>query len=175
MIERWHRQLKNALRARNCGAAWLEHLPWVLLGLRVAPKEDNDISSAEAVYGAPLVLPNSVPVGPQKDDSPQEQPPVIPVRAKTYAEAAAERPSILSEADYVYVRKGPPGAPLAPEYAGPYQVLQRRAKAWQLKFGERSEWVSTDRLKPHSGSEPVTAAPPKRGRPPGRASSSASD
>ena len=39
MVERVHRQLKDALRAREAGADWPDHLPWVLLGLRAAPKE----------------------------------------------------------------------------------------------------------------------------------------
>jgi hypothetical protein len=47
MLERLHRQIKEALRARNCGAAWAEHVPWVLLGLRAAPKEEAGVSSAE--------------------------------------------------------------------------------------------------------------------------------
>ncbi len=47
MVERFHRQLKDALRARECGAEWAAHLPWALLGLRAAPKEDSAISSAE--------------------------------------------------------------------------------------------------------------------------------
>jgi Integrase zinc binding domain/Integrase core domain/RNase H-like domain found in reverse transcriptase len=57
MVERFHRQLKAALRARNCGTAWAEHLAWALLGLRSAPKEDNSVSAAEAVFGRPLLLP----------------------------------------------------------------------------------------------------------------------
>jgi hypothetical protein len=35
---------------------WPEHLPWVLFGLRAAPKEDCAISPAELVFGAPLTL-----------------------------------------------------------------------------------------------------------------------
>jgi hypothetical protein len=35
----------------------LEHLPWVLLGLRAARKESADVSAAEVVYGIPLTLP----------------------------------------------------------------------------------------------------------------------
>ena len=31
MVERFHRQLKDALRARGSKTAWLEHLPWALL------------------------------------------------------------------------------------------------------------------------------------------------
>jgi hypothetical protein len=33
------------------------HLPWVLLGLQTAPKEDSGILAAELVYGAALALP----------------------------------------------------------------------------------------------------------------------
>ncbi len=56
MIERVHRQLKDALRARGAGLDWPSHLPLVLLGLRAAPKEVSGFSSAEAVFGQPLTL-----------------------------------------------------------------------------------------------------------------------
>jgi hypothetical protein len=36
---------------------WVSQLPWVLLGLRAAPKEKANISSAEMVYGTALTLP----------------------------------------------------------------------------------------------------------------------
>jgi transposase InsO family protein len=60
MVERLHRQMKEALRARQCAAAWADHLPWVMLGLRAAPKEDSGVSLAEVVFGKQLVLPNQV-------------------------------------------------------------------------------------------------------------------
>ena len=47
-MERFRRQLKNSLRARLAGPDWYLHLPWVLLGLRIAPKEISNISSAES-------------------------------------------------------------------------------------------------------------------------------
>ena len=37
----YHRQLKDSLRARLASTDWPSHLPWVLLGLRAAPKEDH--------------------------------------------------------------------------------------------------------------------------------------
>ncbi len=49
LVERTHRQIKDALRARLAGNRWPEHLPWVLFGLRAAPKEDSAVSSAELV------------------------------------------------------------------------------------------------------------------------------
>jgi hypothetical protein len=60
MVERAHRHLKNALKARLAGSAWPLHLPWVLLDLRAAPKEDSSLSSAELVFGAPLSLPGGL-------------------------------------------------------------------------------------------------------------------
>ena len=60
-----HRQLKDALRACTAGGDWASHLPWVLLGLRVAPKEDSNMSSAELVYGAPLVTPGQISGAPE--------------------------------------------------------------------------------------------------------------
>ena len=58
MMERFHRQMKTVLRSRCSGAAWLEHLPWVLLGLCVVPKVEAGVSAAEATYGHSLVLPS---------------------------------------------------------------------------------------------------------------------
>jgi transposase InsO family protein len=60
MIERFHRSFKASLRARQCGTAWAEHVPWVLLGLRGAPKEETGVSAAEKVYGMQLVLPSQL-------------------------------------------------------------------------------------------------------------------
>ncbi len=67
MVERVHRRLKDALRARAAGANWVSELPWTLLGLRAQPREDTGISAAESVFGAPLVLPGQ--------DLHQEEPP----------------------------------------------------------------------------------------------------
>jgi hypothetical protein len=58
MVERLHRHLKDVLRTRGANATWAAELPWVLLGFRFQPREDSNISPAQAVYGTPLVLPN---------------------------------------------------------------------------------------------------------------------
>jgi len=56
MVEFVHRQLKDALRAHGAGPVWHSHLPWMLLGLPAAPKEDYAVPPAELVTGTPLVL-----------------------------------------------------------------------------------------------------------------------
>ena len=57
LVECFHCHLKLALRARLLGPNWLDELPWVLLGIRTAPKENLDTSSAELIYGSPLTVP----------------------------------------------------------------------------------------------------------------------
>ena len=38
LIERFHCQLKDSLRARLAASDWPSHLPWIIPGLRTAPK-----------------------------------------------------------------------------------------------------------------------------------------
>jgi hypothetical protein len=72
MVECFHRRLKDALRARCAVANWVDHLPWVLMGLRAAPREDDGSTPAQEVFGTPLILPG------QFLDSP-EIPPTLPL------------------------------------------------------------------------------------------------
>ncbi len=56
MVERFHHRLKDALCARCATPNWVDHLPWVLLGLRAAAREDYGTTPAQAVFGSPLIL-----------------------------------------------------------------------------------------------------------------------
>ena len=56
-MERFHRQLKTALRASDGSPWWTDRLPLILLGVRSALKEDLGCTAAELVYGQPLRLP----------------------------------------------------------------------------------------------------------------------
>jgi hypothetical protein len=170
MVERVHRQLKDSLRARLAGNKWPEHLPWVLLGLRAAPKDESGLSSAELVYGIPLTLPGQLlsssepPATAFRDQLRAIRLP--PTRAMSYAEAAATVPAILLAAKYVYIRKGGVWPPLAPLYQGPYAVVQSRPKCFKVQIGDKVEVVSVDRLKPNLGTQPLEpVAPVARGRP----------
>ncbi|KAJ8415228.1 hypothetical protein AAFF_G00009260 [Aldrovandia affinis] len=53
----FHRSMKAALKVDLQGNSWIDRLPWVMLGLRTAPKEDLLSSSAELVYGQALRVP----------------------------------------------------------------------------------------------------------------------
>ncbi len=136
----------------------------MLLGLRTAPKEDSGVSAAELVYGAALALPAeflSTAEPPAADFLQKLQQVELPAtRPLSYTEAALQ-------ASHVYVRRGGTLPPMSPLYVGPYEVLERTDKCFRLAVGSRKETVSIDRLKPHLGAGPFTAAlPAARGRPP---------
>ncbi len=171
LVERTHRQIKDALGARLAGNRWPEHLPWVLFSLHAAMKEDSAVSSAELVFGATLTLPGQLLTPPETpvEDVVEALRSAQPLAKQplTYAEAATGLQS-LQRAEFVYMRKGGVVPPLSPLYQGPYKVLDRREKFFKLEIGGQPEVISVDRLKPHLGTSPVTAAsPPQRGRPRG--------
>ena len=57
MVERFHRQLKAALKCYSNSTNWMDTLSLVLLGVRTALKEDLHCTTAELVYGTTLRLP----------------------------------------------------------------------------------------------------------------------
>jgi len=170
MVERLHRQLKEALRSRQAAADWPSHLPWVLLGLRAAAKEDSGLSSAELLYGVPLRLPAEPGVNveatmQQVAAARSTLPSALPTRPKSYAEILAGPPLHLASADMVFVRTGAVRPPLSPLFQGPYTVVKKGPKVFIVQLGGREEAVSVDRLKAYHGVPVQPAAPPTRGRP----------
>jgi hypothetical protein len=171
MIERAHRQMKEALRARGASTDWPAHLPWVLLGLRAAPKEISGVSSAEAVFGQQLVMPGELTEVSEAKPTDfvrrlkSHNPPVVQ-QPKTWAQVVASEKQPLQKTSMVYIRKCGAVPPLAPAYDGPFAVEQHGSKFWKVRVGDRLEIVTVDRLKPHRGQEEVmVAVPPKCGRP----------
>ena len=57
LVERFHSTLKASLKAQLSSPNWVDELPWVLSGIRLIPKDDLQASSAELVYGEPLMIP----------------------------------------------------------------------------------------------------------------------
>jgi hypothetical protein len=47
LVEQFHRRLKDAFRSRAAAANWHDHLPWVLLGIRTAFREDSEFSQRQ--------------------------------------------------------------------------------------------------------------------------------
>ena len=168
LVERFHRQLKNALKARTCGMDWADHLPWVMLRIRAAPKEGSSISAAKLVYGSPLTLPGQVLTeGETPADRTQERSDSavqhFETATRSFAELTQGVPEVLRTAEMVYVHQGGVKPPLTPSYSGLYHVLECRPKVFQLQVSQREETVSADRLKLHAGTALVLPViPPRR-------------
>ncbi len=171
LVERFHRRLKEALRARLADTDWPQHLPWVLLGLRAAPREDSGISAAELVYGCPLSLPGQFlsAAEPPPDTFVSQLRSSLPCVSDPTGcpPLAAPPPLAMRTASFVYVRSPPLSPGLAPAYRGPYRVRVPGQKYFVVDVGGSPTAVSVDRLKPHLRKAPLSPAPPSRqGRPP---------
>ena len=175
LVERFHRQLKASLVARLTSTSWMDHLPWVLLGIRVTHKEDINASPSEMVYGAQLTLPgqfadlSGAPPATEQflRDLRQAVTDLQPMPTTTHRpEVPAAIPDELQRCPFVFVRRDGYKPPLTSPYDGPFRVLERKGKFFRLQFGEREDSVSVDRLKPaRVPDNTVPASPRKRGRP----------
>ncbi|KAG8172974.1 hypothetical protein JTE90_016896 [Oedothorax gibbosus] len=134
LVERFHRQLKQAIRCQATDK-WVQVLPSVLLGIRSCVKEDLGVSVAEMVYGTTLRLPGeffrSSPsaetpthadfVHRLRDTMQKLQPTPTSRHSKTDVFVAKE----LSQSSHVFVRQDCVRKPLQQPYEGPFKVIQR--------------------------------------------------
>ena len=161
LVEQFHHALKNALRCSvRTSRSWTRSLPWVMLGLRNAPKLETATSTAEVVFGTPLRVPGMCFQSEQVPSrSPKEQLQLSRTNAAAFSPETLDlrrfkdSPFIansLRTAKFVFVRDDRLGeSGLSPRYSGPYQV---KAKDWgnntfTLDTGRREDTVSIARLK----------------------------
>ena len=151
IIERFHRQLKSALKAHSSSSHWIETLPLVLLGIRTALKTDLQCSVAELVYGRTLHLPGEFFL---QDTSPatgdnstllttlknaMRTLRAIPPRATSQPYTYVHKD--LSTCTHVFVRTDAVRKPLQACYAGPFKVLKRDSKYFTLELNGRIDKV----------------------------------
>ena len=156
LVERFLRHLKSTLMARLTGPNWVDALPCTLLGIRTVPKDDLHCSSAELVYGSPLLVPGEFAGESPLDCEPGDLLSWLRARVQTFQLISMSRhftpsravPPSLATADFVFIRKDSHRPPLIPPYEGPFCVLHRGEKVFELDLGGRKETASIDRLKP---------------------------
>jgi len=160
MIERFHRTLKTALKARN--EEWLIALPVVQLALRCIPNETS-FSPITALTGTTLLTPHmyfksTVPSTKQQVEfiktlsSQMSQ-----LDFRQLAEGIHHGSSTLTKSripniqtgDFVWVRIDRVRRPLEAPYQGPFEVLESNSKLVKVKYNnDHFNTVSIDRIKP---------------------------
>ena len=111
LIERFHRTLKTSLKARLNSDNWMDQLPWVLLGIRTAPKEDLNASPAEIAYGEPLMVPgeflsqSSTPSHDLRSAVSDMARSFVPVPTSHHGRTDFNVPPLLKQAEYVFIRE----------------------------------------------------------------------
>ncbi|KAJ8399524.1 hypothetical protein AAFF_G00409350 [Aldrovandia affinis] len=137
LCERFHRSMKAALRASLKDGNWLDKLPWVMLGLRTAPKEDLQSSSAELVYGQPLRVPGEFMPNTTDPWSAAAQRASLldsarvfaPVPTTQHGVPTSQVPPGLRSAGYVFIRHNAHRGPLQPPVRRPVSGSGARAQA----------------------------------------------
>ncbi|XP_075315187.1 uncharacterized protein l1td1 [Odontesthes bonariensis] len=147
LCERFHRSMKASLRASLKDSSWADKLPWVMLGIRTAPKEDLQASSAELVYGQPLRVPGDFVPSTTTPWSATLQRSSLLDNAKLFAPLAtschglpnSHVPSGLQSAGYVFIRVDGHRGPLRPPYEGPFRVVETGDKHFVVDIGGKPE------------------------------------
>ena len=143
LVERFHRSMKAALRAKLTDANWLRQLPWVLLGLRTTEKDDLKNSPAELIYRNSINLPGTV-----IDGSPASNIANGPTLVKHHRTSPTYTPPGLLTSKSVWLRTDAVRRPLESPYTGPYPVLEKHDKHFVIRVFGQERSVSLDRLKP---------------------------
>ena len=148
----------------------MEHLPFVLLGLRTSVREDSACSSSDLLYGTSLRLPGDM-VTDSTAPAPLASDFALSLRASM--RQASPMPVVyhgtpparlcphLAKATHVFLRVDAVKRPLTPPYEGPFLVQKRSAKTFVVIKNGKPQTVSIDRLKPAFSAAADLPAPPR--------------
>ncbi|KAL4090343.1 hypothetical protein QTP88_025200 [Uroleucon formosanum] len=154
-VERFHKTLKQSIRA-YATSDWTTILPTVLFGLRCTLKDEN-VSPAYLVYGTSLRMPgeffvNSSQPAPDTDtfvsQLQQKFELIRPVNTLHKTSRTTFISPELSKATHVFVRHDAVKKPLQMPYDGPFLVIHRTDKTYQVSINGKTVNISIDRLKP---------------------------
>jgi hypothetical protein len=174
-VGRLHRRIKDALRACATAGTWSEELPFALLGLRAQPREDTGFSLAEAVFGAPSVLPKeflqnkeiSVDSIIKNFSTTLDVPAVSLLRHNSSTQLPSELPAELLSSPPHLVSCGGLVPPLQPLYDSPYAVLHRGPLSFTIRVRSWDKVITVSCLKACTAVDAEPGSPHHRDRPQG--------
>ena len=149
LIERFHWQLKGALKCHKPQDRWTESLPWALLVIRSAVKEDSRCTAAEMVYSSPLRVPGEFiqPHTPDAITDPAAYAGCLRSTMATLSPASSRQmpltstylPAALDLCTHVFVHRDSVKRPLQSPYDGPFRVIRRTHKYYNLRW--EAKWI----------------------------------
>lgn len=156
MVERLHRQLKESFWARQAGCDWARQLPWILLGIRTAPKDDSGYSPVQLVFGTSLRVPGvmcdilDISKSPSQvfQDVNEAVKSYVPLPTTFHGQASSFVPTSLHSCSHVWLRVDRIQSTLSSPYEGPFKVLKRNSKNMVLLINEHPKTVNIDTVKP---------------------------
>ncbi|XP_068204407.1 uncharacterized protein [Palaemon carinicauda] len=151
-IERYHHTHKATLMSHCNDSNWFTLLPCILLGLRVTPKDAQDVSAAEMVYGNPFFIPaifffvfNLLRQSPAPT-SHCGKIHSMPLDFQTPRKATHPDRATPGKI-HIFLCSETSKPPLTPPYMGPFLVIHRTLKAFLLNMRGKEDRVSIDHLK----------------------------
>lgn len=168
MVERFHRTLKAAIMCTD-PTNWYDRLPHILLGLRAAYRDDLNCSAAELVFGQSLRLPgeffdDALPAVSRTEFANklhQVFEDVKPPAASNHGKRSVFVSGDLKKCSHVFVRIDSVKRSLQHPYDGPYEVLERGDKSFNVLVAGKQQCISIDRLKPAFICNPEVNAHPQ--------------
>ena len=154
-VERQHRRLKEALRAKSEVAPreWLANLPLVLLGLRNSISKDTGASAAQSVFGRQLSVPGCIFEGSFNVED-------IKDSHRSFTRKDCHVPEALKTCTHVWLRKHGRILSLSRPYYGPFPVVTRNFDnhTMVLLTNNREETVTMERVKPAFGVDDISGS-----------------
>lgn len=155
IIERFHRRLKEGIKARS-PAQWMEVLPSILLGIRTAIREDAGCSPSEMLYGTSLRLPGDL-LCPDFSNPPSTPSSFASALGETmsnmkpisgnHKKSDSKIQKSLNNATHVFIRVDAVRKPLQKPYIGPFKILSKTDKNCTVLKKGKPEVISIDRVK----------------------------
>lgn len=155
MVERFHRQLKQSIRATDPNH-WSEMLPLILLGIRTTIKQDLKHTPSEMLYGENPRLPGELFVHSRDSNFTDPQDFVQKLRENLRKVGSAPTriannravyvPKSLLDAEYVFVRVDRVKTSLQSPYEGPFKVVKKLRNAFVIDRNGEQVKLNLDRL-----------------------------
>jgi hypothetical protein len=153
IIERFHRTMKAAIKCQN-NENWTNTLPLIMLALRNVYKDDIKATPSEMVYGTTLKMPcdffEKIDIDEFNNDFVHLRTlmqTIQPFPTSNHANNKIFVQKDLKTCTHVFLRDDSVRSPLKTPYDGPYQVLNRNDKTFELQIQNRKVRVSIDRIK----------------------------